>query len=497
MSNYFYDMIPADELERLPYISTMGQFVVWMELQYHDLPALSDGRVTHTYGEFCSRIARRRAFINGMGLPLGSHIAILDNNSQDAIELFFAVTSAGYVVINLPVSLPEPALSGACKKLDIAAVFAGEAFVSQCNAISGVKVFPASSIAVDEAPVHFGSPDEPAAIFFTGGTTGVPKGAVLSHRALMRGSYNAVFKPGKVIGVHRYVALLPLSHVFGLIAGMMGCFYTGNLMNTSVDMKETLKSLPAIKPTVLVIVPGLCDVLAGLVKLYGPQFLGGELRLIIAGAANVPPRLVDVFSSMGIEFCFGYGLTETANLTSANADALSHPTSIGKIYPGQETKIVEGELWIKGDNVFSGYYNDPEKTAEAFSADGWFKTGDLVHLDDEGFLYITGRIKNLIVLPSGENISPESLEDYFYADRCVQDALVREDIKEGVPCIAVEILPVKAAFQGKTKDEIVSYMEDLVRKVNNSLPSTHRISKMTVRQEDFKRTGAMKVSRNQ
>ena len=253
--------------------------------------------------------------------------------------MFLAVTSAGYVAMNFPAGLPEPAVIGSCAKFDVAAIMVRDEFMPLTAKLQGVKVCPVSSIADTQAPSAEIDPDTPAAIFFTGGTTGTPKGAVLNHRALMRGNYNAIFKPGKVIGVHRYIALLPLSHVFGLIAGTMGCFYTGNLIFTCEDMKATIGKLPVLKPTLLVIVPGICDILAGLCKMYGPQFLGGSLRLIISGAANVPPRLVDIFTKLGVEFCFGYGLTETANLTSANADAVTHPTSIGKIYPGQETKV--------------------------------------------------------------------------------------------------------------------------------------------------------------
>ena len=495
MSNYFHDMLPKEEFERIPYLPTMGEFVNWFTREFADMPAVSDQTNTITYAEFGKRIARRRAFINGLGLPKGAHIAIMDRNSQDAVELFLAVTSAGYVAMNFPPSLPEMAVVGSCMKFDIAAIFVRDEFRPLTAKLQGVKVLSTKDIAETEAPVADIDPESPAAIFFTGGTTGSPKGAVLSHRALMRGNYNAVFKPGHVIGVHRYIGLLPLSHVFGLIAGTMGCFYTGNLWFTCEDMKATVGKLPVLKPTVLVIVPGVCDILAGLVKMYGPQFLGGSLRMMIVGAANVPPRLVSIFSKLGIEFCFGYGLTEGANLTSANADAITHPTSIGKIYPGQETKIVDGELWIKGDNVFSGYYKDPEKTAEALTPDGWLRTGDLCRFDEDGFLYITGRIKNLIILSNGENVSPESLEEPFYADPCVRDAMVKEDELNGTQVIAVEILPLMPAFGGKPWGEVEAYMKALVDKINATLPSTHQIRKITVRTEDFKRTGSMKVSR--
>ena len=495
MSNYFHDMLPKEEFERIPYLPTMGEFVNWFTKEYADSPALSDQTNTITYKELGQRVARRRALINSLGLPKGAHIAIFDRNSQDAVELFLAVTSAGYVAMNFPPSLPEMAVVGSCMKFDIAAIFVRDEFKPLTAKLQGVKVLSTKDIASEEAPVADINPEAPAAIFFTGGTTGTPKGAVLSHRALMRGNYNAIFKPGNVIGVHRYIGLLPLSHVFGLIAGTMGCLYTGNLWFACEDMKATVGKFPVLKPTILVIVPGICDILAGLVKMYGPQFLGGQLRMIISGAANVPPRLVDIFSKMGVEFCFGYGLMETANLTSANADAVTHPTSIGKIYPGQETKLVDGELWVKGDNVFSGYYKDPEKTAEALTEDGWLRTGDLCRFDEDGFLYITGRIKNLIILNNGENVSPESLEEPFYADPCVRDAMVKEDELNGSTVIAVEILPLMPAFDGKPFEEVEAYMKALVDRINATLPSTHQIRKVTVRTEDFKRTGSMKVSR--
>jgi Acyl-CoA synthetases (AMP-forming)/AMP-acid ligases II len=496
MNNYFSNMVAAEDMRRLSYIPTVPEFVEWIGREFADLPALSDLAHTLTYGEMCERIARRRAFIEGLGLQKGAHIAVLDRNSQDAIELFLAITSAGYVAMMFPTSLPEMAIIGCCMKFDIAALFVRDEFAPLCTKLQGVKVVPASSIADTPAPVAVVDKEQPAAIFFTGGTTGAPKGAILSHRALMRGSFNAVYKPGKVIGVHRYIALLPFSHVFGLIAGTMGCFYTGNLMHTCEDMKATIGKLPVIKPTILIIVPGICDILAGLCKMYGPQFLGGQLRMIISGAANVPPRLVSIFSKMGVEFCFGYGLTEGANLTSANADALTKPTSIGKVYPEQEFRIVDGELWLKGDNIFSGYYKDPENTKAAFSEDGWLRTGDLVRVDEEGFLYIVGRIKNLIILANGENVSPESLEEPFYADACVRDAMVHEVEMNGERVIGIEILPQMPAFDGKSWEEVEAYMNALVEKINAKLPTTHRIVKVTVRKEDFKRTGSMKVARN-
>mgnify|MGYP003466712359 FL=1 len=177
---------------------------------------------------------------------------------------------------------------------------------------------------------------------------------------------------------------------------------------------------------------------------------------------------------------------------SGNVDVIEKPTSVGKVYPGQEVKIVDGELWMRGDNVFLGYYGDPEKTAEVMTEDGWLKTGDLARFDEDGYMYITGRIKNLIILSNGENVSPESLEEPFYKCDRLKDCLVKED--DGV--IAIEILPRMEEFTGTEWAEVEEYFKNLLAQVNATLPSTHRIVKLTVRKEDFKRTGTLKVSRN-
>lgn len=499
MANYFYDMALPSDMEQMHYIPTVPEFLIWIGEKYADLPALSDGVNTYTYSQMCSRVARRRTVIASLGLKTGSHIAILDRNSIDAIELFLAVTSAGMVAINIPAQLPEPAVTGSCRRFDVQAIFAGDVLRPVCAGLesTGVKVLPASSIAETETHAVPVSREDTATIFFTGGTTGAPKGAVLPHRALMRGSFNGVFIPGKIIGWQRTISMIPLSHVFGLIRGTMAILYSGGQIFSCEDMKATIAKLPVIRPNILVLVPGICDILSGLTKLYGPGFLGGELRFIIAGAANVPPRLISEFDKLGVALFAGYGLTEGANLTSGNIDVKTRPTSVGKIYPEQESKIVDGELWLKGDNLFTGYYHDEEKTREALTSDGWLRTGDLVLFDEDGYLYITGRIKNLILLSNGENISPETIEEPFSTYPFIKDVLVSEGEVAGTKCLAIEIFPVMQAFGDTPWEEVVALMNKTVDEVNAKLPTTHRISAVTVRREDFKRTGSMKVSRNQ
>ena len=496
MSNYFLSMLPAEELEQLKFIPTLPEFVTWIEQKWSDLPCLSDTVNTYNYKQVCDLVARKRALLNDLGLQKGDKVAILDNSTIEQVEMFLAVTSAGYVAINLPAMLPPQAIVGCCMKFGVKVLVAGKSFMET------VKDAPCKVIAITDSADHTAAvatvdKNDPAAIFFTGGTTGAPKGAILPHRALMRGALNGCYAPGHQLGCHRYANVLPLSHVFGLIRGTLSALYAGGAWYAAANTKDTIGKFPIIKPTCLVAVPGICEILLGLVKMYGKPFLGGSLNYIISGAANVPPKLIAEFDELGISLFAGYGMTEGANLTTGNIDVIERPTSVGKLYPEQEAKVVDGELWFRGDNVFLGYYGEPEKTAETLTPDGWVKTGDLVRFDEDGYMYIVGRIKNLIILSNGENVSPESIEEPFYKDNKLRDCLVKEEEVDGHKVIGIEILPRMEEFGNSPWEEVEAYFKDLVDKVNATMPSTHHVSKITVRKEDFKRSGAMKVLRNQ
>ena len=495
-NTYFPNMLPAEELAQLKFIPTIPEFVTWIEQKWSDLPCLSDTVRHLSYKEVCDVIARKRALLNGMGLQKGDKVAILDNSTIEAVEMFLAVTSAGYVAINLPSQLPQQAVVGCCMKFGVKVLAYGSDFA---ETIKGVPcpVIAITDCADQPAPVATVDKNDPSAIFFTGGTTGTPKGAILPHRALMRGALNGVYAPGQQLACHRYANVLPLSHVFGLIRGTLSVLFEGGEWYSVSNAKETISKFPVIKPTCLVAVPGICEILMGLVKMYGKPFLGGNLKFIISGAANVPPKLIREFDELGISLFAGYGMTEGANLTTGNIDVKERPTSVGKSYPEQELKVVDGELWFRGDNVFLGYYGEPEKTAETLTEDGWVKTGDLVRFDEDGYMYIVGRIKNLIILSNGENVSPESIEEPFYKDQKLRDCLVKEEEVDGRAVIAIDILPRMEEFGNESWDEVEAYFNKLVDKVNATMPTTHQVSKVTVRHEDFKRTGAMKVSRNQ
>lgn len=191
MDRYFENMLPAEELEQLKFIPTIPEFVTWIEQKWHDLPALSDTVETRTYAQVCDNIAHKRALLNASGLEKGDRVAILDNATPDAVEMFLAVTSAGYVAINLPAMLPEQAIVGSCMKFGVKVLAYGKPF-GEIAGHAPCRTMEIAALGDATAPAATVSPDDPAAIFFTGGTTGAPKGALLPHRAIMRGSLTAV-----------------------------------------------------------------------------------------------------------------------------------------------------------------------------------------------------------------------------------------------------------------------------------------------------------------
>ena len=253
------------------------------------------------------------------------------------------------------------------------------------------------------------------------------------------------------------------------------------------------RDIAIFRPTILVMVPALAEMCLNLSKQFKKNMLGDSLTHIICGASTVPPYLVKEYKPLNITLLPGYGLTESANLVSGNPLSDYKPASVGFPYPGQDLKVVDGELWIKGDNVMDCYYNDPEENKNAFSEDGYFKTGDLVRFDDEGFLFIVGRIKEIIVLSTGEKISPFDLENKFDELDIIQDSMVYLD--EQTNQLVIQVYPRMvelAKLQLASPDE---YIKQEVNKVNNSLPSFMRVSRIIIRKEDFVRTPAMKIIR--
>lgn len=451
--------------------------------------------VKHTYAELDADAGAFRTVIKDAGLNPGDRVGLLCPNSYDFVVGSLAAVTYGLTVAVLPVHLDATTVFGCAMKFGLKAVVYHDVLVDK-TVVAGSKGIALISLA-DRAdrftPMADVKGKDGCVIMFTGGTTGRSKGALLSNTAVMQGTVNGCYGIDAVFN-ERYMLILPLSHVFGLIRNLMTCLYTGSTLFICKNNKDMFRDIAVFRPTILVAVPALAEMALNLSKKFGRNMLGEDIKYVICGAATVSPYLINEYHKMGVVLCPGYGLTETANLVSGNPENIAKPASVGIFYPHQEYRIADGELWVKGPNLMDGYVGDPEENAKAFE-DGYFKTGDLVRVDEDGFLYIVGRSKEIIVLPTGENVSPAELEAKFNEIELVQDSQVFEDIADsGERILALEVVP-RMTEMAKYGDNAGTKLMEEIHKVNASFPAFERVVKITVRDSDFARTPSMKIVR--
>ena len=493
--NLFVSTTDKTVFDNLKEIDTIPQLLELIKA-YGDKTAVVDGK-EYSFNDLDKRIGQIRCTLKGAGVKQGDAVGVLFPNSFEFAANALAVMSYGAIAVLFPYQLDDKTIFGCSMKFALAAILhegaAADkvAFTAEKN--PAVKLICTDSLAEGYENAVDVEPKSGAAVVFTAGTTGQSKGALLSHKALTVGMRNGCYGYGEALD-QRYFLLLPLTHIFGLVRNLMTALYTGSSLYICRNLKDMFREMAVYKPTLLVMVPALAELALNMTKMMGPQILGGELKTIIAGAAVVSPYLAQEYDKLGVTLLAGYGLTETANLVSGNPETLNFPESVGLLYPGQEYKIVEDELWIKGDNVLTEYYRDPEATAAAFE-DGFFKTGDLVRFDEGGRLYITGRCKDIIVLATGENISPAQLETKFCELECIQDALVYLEKNGSKETLVLEALPRMTVLKQEGVEDVNAYCTAKLKEVNNTLYDYQKVNKIVIRTEDFARTPSMKIIR--
>ncbi len=466
---------------------------------YADHVALVDNGVSYTYAELDKAVSAFRAVLVEKGVKQGDNVGVYMPNCADFAKAFLAITTLGAVAVLLPPHLDNITIFGCSMKFSLSALVYADAlaeklgFLAEKNPkVTQINVATESN---SFAPALDVDGSAPCTVLFTGGTTGKSKGALLSHRAVMAGTKNGCYGTPSVFA-QRYFLVLPLTHVFGLIRNLLTSFYTGSALYICRNTKDMFKEIAVFKPTIMVLVPALAELALNLSKQFGRNMLGADLKCIICGAATVPPYLVKEYDKFGIKLLPGYGLTESANLVSGNPESLRKSESVGYIYEGMEYQLVDGELWLKGVNMLDCYVGEPEENAASFE-DGWFKTGDLARVDEEGFLYIVGRKKEVIVLSSGENISPAEIENKFYAIDAIQDCLVYEDTENGKSVLALQVYPRAVVLKALGITDVEAHIKEKVAQVNATLPSFQRVGKLVIRDTDFVRSPSMKIVRNQ
>ena len=341
-------------------------------------------------------------------------------------------------------------------------------------------------------------PEDVAIMVYTSGTTGQPKGAMLSHRYILH-SVKSLRQSVPIFDSDTSFAYLPGCHVAERISGIYNRLYNGTAAYFVDDLSRLYEYMFEVKPTVFASLPRFFEKIhAKIVAEHGtgkidPQVVkdafGGRMRLLTSGGAPLPAEIAQFFADSGLPILQAYGLTENICVAFNRADDFKFGT-VGKPMPMCEIKIAfDGEILVKSSMMFSGYYKEPEKTAEMFDSDGWLKTGDLGKLDADGFLKITGRKKEIIVLSSGKNVAPALIENLVKESHLISHCFVYGDGKSYcVALITLNQAEVKA--NGSFSDlsqarELRAAVEATVAKANARVSSSEQIKRFAILDRDF------------
>ena len=377
-----------------------------------------------------------------------------------------------------------------------------------------------------------------AILLFTSGTTAASKAVMLTHRNLASNVHSVSSTIDLREGDVTY-SLLPLHHTYECMVELM-FMYNGASIAVSEGLRYIMDNLQEVKPDLLITVPSFLEkvvkkitmtfekdgkqAIADIIK-SEPRKLaglpaetrdalfkglngnfGGNLRLIFSGAAQLDDRLREFFQTIGVSMLIGYGITETSPVNTLLHNHQKSLVSIGKPIPGVQLRIAEpdgdgnGEICVKGPNVMIGYLDDAEATKTAIDSDGWFSTGDMGYLDDEGFVHINGRKKEMIALPNGKKVFPLDIEPLFSAYPVVKEAIICNASgpgeKERVGAIVVPDMEIYNEAAAGEKKPIEKIVDDIVDEVNEKLAAYKRIRAVKVRDEEFPKTTTSKIKRH-
>ena len=374
------------------------------------------------------------------------------------------------------------------------------------------------------------SADELAIINYTSGTSGFSKGVMIPYRAIFSNMQFAKMALPQLNHTSNVVSMLPCAHMYGLMFEVLyelsvGCHV--HFLSRVPSPKIIMQALSEVKPTVVIAVPliiekiykskvkpvlekagirfamkvpGLDQVILNKVKTELVNAFGGQFYEVIVGGAAFNKEVESFFKRMNFPITVGYGMTECAPIITYDDWKVEKLYSCGKAAPNLEVKVdsddpenVSGEILVRGANVFLGYFKNEEATKEAFTEDGWFRTGDMGVIDADGSLFIRGRSKCMILGPSGQNIYPEEVETVINTRPYVVESLVVED-NGGLTAL---IYPdfAQGAKDGMSQNEFVKYMEGTLAELNKELPNYAKIKKIEVMSEDFERTPKKSIKR--
>ena len=546
-------------MELKHYLAYLQNTVVshWGALAMKDL----DGNTAYTYGELATEIARLHTTFRVMGIEPGDKIALCGRNCANWGVLFLAIETYKAVAVSILPDFTAEGVHGLVNHSEAKLLYVGPNVLKKINpaempALSAVifmddlslkhaandevaqayttidaefeKEWPQGFAAKDVAyPTD--NHDELALINYTSGSTGNPKGVMLTHKNL---SGNIDFACKKIPHQpgDKMLSMLPIAHMFGLMFEFLyqicdgaEIYFLTKAPTPTVLMKAFAqvhpfmiltvplviekiikgKVLPIIKKPLMKVLwrtPGIKKLLHKKVSNTLLQAFGGNLRFLIIGGAALNEEVETCMKDMHFMYCVGYGMTECAPLISYEDWDKYVYRSCGKIIPGMKIRIdsedphtKEGEVQVYGVNVMAGYYKNEQATKEAFTADGWMRTGDLGILDKEGNLFLRGRSKNMLLGPSGQNIYPEEIEDKLNSLPLVLESVVVQRDQKLVALVYPDTTPVgQKILAGQNMFE---FMENNRKEVNKLLPQYSQITAIEVVEKEFEKTPKRSIKR--
>ena len=505
-----------------------------------------------TYRQLTDQVAALRQALCCRGCAGGAHLAIISENSADWIKVFLAVVSCGSVAVCVDTEQSDESIRDMVLRSGSRLLFLSPTFLPICLPLlkqgKVERIVLMGGLASEEqveslddlvkmgrdrldtdgpAPADL-DPDRTAQIVFTSGTTSQSKLVMLSQRAILSNMYGA----SSHVNLHRSVFCpLPFYHAYGMNCAVLNSFLQGCQLFINGDLKTVMRDLHLAQPDTMFTVPlmveaihnqiwltaekaekaealrkalklaSLCRRLHLPLKLKALEQLKekavGSLGLVICGGAHLGPEIAREFELLGVQMLQGYGITECSPLISVNRNCCNRLGSVGMPLINVQVKIENGEVWARGPSVMQGYYGDPEATAQVLH-DGWFSTGDLGYLDKDGYLYLTGRKKNLIVFKNGKKISPEKLEELIAPIPLVKEVVVSGTVN-GASADDVKLTASIYPDPERTKDlssyEILEQLQSAIDKINRDLPTYQQIQLVNIREREFSKTGTKKIKR--
>ena len=518
-----------------------------------DRPALvvfgARDRREWTYADLAGTVRELAGGLVAAGLTPGDRVALFAPDGPEWIASALAIVRAGAVVVPLDAQLADDAVAHALSDSAARVVF-----TTTDRAPRVARLVPSARVILLDAPRGIASwrelrdpkaalpqrrDTEPAALFYTSGTTGPPKGVLLTHRNLVF-QINAVADLQLVAPGDRVCLPLPLHHVYPFVVGTLTPLALGLplVLPYALTGTQVVRALTEGDVSLLVGVPRLYSALLSAIEvelggrgrgmaravrlalrlsIWMGRWLGGHagaplfralrerigprLRLLASGGAALEPDVARKLEGLGWNVASGYGLTETSPLLTLNLPGSGRPDSAGRPIPGVTLRIAappvagapEGEIEARGPGVFEGYLNRPDKTQAAFTADGWFRTGDLGHMDGAGFLYVRGRVDEMLVTPGGENVNPENVEAIFTRHAFLRDfAILQRDGR-----LVGLALPDVAVIERAGGADVLQAVRSAVGEINPTLPSYQRLTDVAVTRDPLPRTRLGKLRRRE